>query len=208
MLFKWRRRESNPQSPRFELGRFADLRTAPCFSGRGMESQASSTGFEPAISCVTGRRALQAAPRGHRSCLQWLRWESNRHAASDRPSPGSKPRWSAGCLPEPQWSRMESNHRFLGVDQVSLPLDHGTVFVKWSHRESHPDLQHAKLASSCWTMTPCKRKPWDSNPQAASCRHLFSRQAPHPAGWLPLSSCGGWNRTNMKTFRASHPAVR
>ena len=29
--------------------------------------QASSTGFEPAISCVTGRRALQAAPRGHDS---------------------------------------------------------------------------------------------------------------------------------------------
>src|SRR5271166_593478 len=27
---------------------------------------------------------------------------------------------------------MESNHRFLGVDQVSSPLDHGTVFLKWS----------------------------------------------------------------------------
>ena len=38
---------------------------------------------------------------------------------------------------------MESNHRFLGVGQVSLPLDHGTVFLKWSHRESHPDLQLA-----------------------------------------------------------------
>jgi hypothetical protein len=56
---------------------------------------------------------------------------------------------------EPQWSRMELNHRFLGVDQVPLPLDHGTIFfLKWSHRESHPDLQHAMLASSCWTMTP------------------------------------------------------
>ena len=28
-VFKWHRRESNPQSPRFELGRFADLRTVP-----------------------------------------------------------------------------------------------------------------------------------------------------------------------------------
>ncbi len=46
------------RSPRFELGRFADLRTAPC------SSKAPSTGFEPVISCVTGRRALQAAPRG------------------------------------------------------------------------------------------------------------------------------------------------
>ena len=64
---------------------------------------------------------------------------------------------------------MELNHRFLGVDQVSWPLDHGTVFLKWSHRESHPDLQRAMLASSCWTMTPCSfmRKPWDSNQQAA-----------------------------------------
>ncbi len=29
MLLEWRGRESNPQSPRFELGRFAGLRTAP-----------------------------------------------------------------------------------------------------------------------------------------------------------------------------------
>ena len=66
---------------------------------------------------------------------------------------------------------MESNHRFLGVDQVSLPLDHGTVFFKWSHRESHPDLQRAMLASSCWTMPPnvfSQQKPWGSNPQAAN----------------------------------------
>jgi hypothetical protein len=48
----------------------------------------------------------------------------------------------------------------------------------------------------------------DSNSQAAFSRHLFSRQVPHPAGSLPFSSCGGWNRTNIKTFRASHPAVR
>ena len=38
---------------------FAGLRTTP------LHSQAPSTGFGPAISCVTGRRALQAAPRGH-----------------------------------------------------------------------------------------------------------------------------------------------
>ena len=99
---------------------------------------------------------------------------------------------------------------------------------KWSHRESHPDLQRAELAPSCWTMTPrslsaeavgleptsdsvaaaclpsrfltnsdgfryrCspRRKPWDSNPQAAARRHLFSRQAPYPAGWLPRQAAG------------------
>ncbi len=91
---------------------------------------APSTGFGPAISCVTGRRALQAAPRGH-DRSQWLRWESNRAPPrSGGRIPGSKPRWSAGCLPSRKWSRMESNHRFLGVDQVSLPLDHGTVFFQ------------------------------------------------------------------------------
>jgi len=26
------------------------------------------------------------------------------------------------------------------------------------------------------------RKPWDSNPQSACGGHLFSKQAPHPAG--------------------------
>jgi hypothetical protein len=67
---------------------------------------------------------------------------------------------------------MESNHRFLGVDQVSLPLDHGAVPVKWSHRELHPGLQRAMLMSSCWTMTP-KRKSWDSNPQAALAATCF-----------------------------------
>ena len=46
-------------------------------------------------------------------------------------------------------------------------MDHGAVLVKWSHRDSHPDFRLAEPASSCWTMTP-KRKPWESNPQAAS----------------------------------------
>ena len=133
-------------SPRFELGRFADLRTAPCFS------KAPSTGFEPAISCVTGRRALQAAPRG--------RFVSNGSGGTRTHSiPGQpfgsvpEPRWSANLPTGPcpgqesnlqppgfkpsrssdwrtwasQWSRMESNHRFLGVGQVSWPLDYGTV---------------------------------------------------------------------------------
>ena len=96
-----------------------------------------------------------------------------------------------------KWSRTELNHRFLGVDQVSLPLDHGTVFLKWSHRESHPDLQHAMLASSCWTMTPKrKRKPCGLEPtsgkSAAAClpsRFLTSsddfRNQSHPSGSRP-----------------------
>ena len=60
-LLEWRRRESNPQSRRFELRRFAFLRTTPSFA------QTPSTGFGPAISCVTGRRALRTAPRGQQT---------------------------------------------------------------------------------------------------------------------------------------------
>jgi hypothetical protein len=51
-------RSRTDRSPRFELGRFACLRTAP------QSLKASPAGFEPAISCVTSRRALLAAPRG------------------------------------------------------------------------------------------------------------------------------------------------
>jgi hypothetical protein len=66
---------------------------------------------------------------------------------------------------------MELNHRFLFVGQESLPLDHGTI--KWTHWESHPDLKRAELVSSCWTMSPSKRKPWDSNPQVACATGCF-----------------------------------
>ena len=42
--------------------------------------------------------------------------------------PGFKPGRSSGWRTwASQWSRMELNHRFLGVGQVSWPLDHGTV---------------------------------------------------------------------------------
>ena len=34
---RWHRRESNPQSPRFELGRFADLRTVPLVRAPGRD---------------------------------------------------------------------------------------------------------------------------------------------------------------------------
>ena len=66
---------------------------------------------------------------------------------------------------------MELNHRFLFVRQESLPLDHGTI--KWTHWESHPDLKLAELVSSCWTMSPLRRKPWDSNPQVAHATDCF-----------------------------------
>jgi hypothetical protein len=56
-------------------------------------------------------------------------------------------------------------------------------------------------------------------PTNAIKRHLFSKQAPYPAGWFPHTiffltpvamgcQCESWNRTNTTTFRASRPAIR
>ena len=96
------------RSPRFELGRFSDLRTAPLLS------KAPSTGFEPAISCVTGRRALQAAPRGR--CVL-----NGPGGTRTRSIPGSKPRWSSACLPGRAQSRSRTGNR-LGLSQAALPI--------------------------------------------------------------------------------------
>ena len=122
-------------------------------------------------------------------------------------------------------------------------MDHGAVRIKWSHRESHSDLQRAELASSCWTMTPKAEavgfEPTSdmmpspafqagSSPvrmtsiakggsretrthkrlSAATC--FQDRALIRPDGFhlLCMKSCGGWDRTNIKTFRASHPTVR
>ena len=75
---------------------------------------------------------------------------------------------------------MELNHRFLFVGQESLPLDHGTVSGLTGNRTRAPtgtdagwSLKLAELVSSCWTMSPSKRKPWDSNPQVAFATGCF-----------------------------------
>ena len=104
------------------------------------------------------------------SC-QYPEQDSNLQTLADQrcasvPEPSRSAGWRIWACR--QWSRMESNHRFLGVNQVSLPLDHGTGQAEGEGLE----------------------------PPSGSHRHLFSRQAPHPAGCLPSSSCGGWNRTN------------
>ncbi len=67
-----------------------------------------------------------------------------------------------------------------GVGAVG-PQDY--VVVEWTHRESHPDLWHATPASSCWTMSPSfGAEAVRLELTSGLCRHLFSRQAPHPAG--------------------------
>jgi hypothetical protein len=112
------------KSPRFELGRFSDLRTVPQFS------QAPSTGFEPAISCVTGRRALRAAPQGRPMFpvvqvgfeptaslvlsqgglpVAYRTWCPEQD--SNLQPPGFKPSRSTGLAYLGQWSWADSNRR-------------------------------------------------------------------------------------------------
>ncbi len=74
---------------------------------------------------------------------------------SNPQTPGFKPSRSAGWR---IWVEVVPD----GVEPPSLgcrpsifavgPRDRRCV--QWTHRESHPDLQLAELASSCWTMSP------------------------------------------------------
>src|SRR4051795_10846899 len=67
-----------------------------------------------------------------------------------------------------------------------------TQYPGWESNPQVPGLKPGR--SAVGVPGPARRKPWDSNPRAARGSHLFSRQAPHPAGWLPSS--GGWTRTS------------
>ena len=230
--FKWRRRELNPQSRRFELRRFAGLRTAPCLS------KATSTGFEPVISCVTGRRALQAAPRGRVQVAQVgveptaslvlsqgglpVAYRANsspgrtrtadRHLVRVLPSPlGYRTVLisveSPGVAPESPACHagvflLDHDPNAFSAEAVGLEptsdmfaaacfpsrfLNHSDGFRYQSHQGGSRETRTHKRLS------------------AATC--FQDRALIQPDGFR-LSSCGGWNRTNMKTFRASHPAVR
>ena len=90
------------QSRRFELRRFSVC--VPC----QIVVEASPMGFEPMTSCVTGRRALRTAPRGRISGSGGTRTHS---------IPGSKPRWSANCLPS-----QKVEHRVIESTNIWVPV--------------------------------------------------------------------------------------
>ena len=145
---------------------------------------------------MTGRRALQAAPRGLfkfgiRNGEVGVRCPRQ----SEFPIPNSE-----FVLSSPGWTRTTDS---LLVREVPSPLGHRTMNFRF------------------------KAEAVGLEPTSGSRRHLFSRQGPHPAGWLPLysrcslrernvsiaersttKSCGGWNRTRAARVRVSHPAAR
>ena len=225
---KWHRRESNPQTRRFEVRRSASWRTvpesygvavrrgattvfAPHADSTGDNQNASPTGFEPVISTVTGWRALQTAPRGRVFSLQVAQVGLDPTAslrptlrvgarakvvcqlptepscvpqAGFEPATARRPRSTAVPDPcrfinsrtrasSPGWTRTTDRHL---VRVLPSPLGHGTALLI-DHLNAEAD--HG-----------VPRCP-DSNSQAAHRRHLFSRQAPHPAGSLPFVSVAG-----------------
>ena len=85
-----------------------------------MSFPVAQVGLEPTASLVLSQGGLPIAYRA--VCPEQ---ESNPQPPGFKPSRSAD--WRTWAI---KWSRMESNHRFLGVGQVSLPLDHGTVFVQ------------------------------------------------------------------------------
>ena len=90
----------------------------------------------------------------------------------------SEREWSASCLP----SLIKNDTRF--HPKVRDPSTaRGGI-----RTHMHPILSRA--ARPVGVPGPIgpqrRRKPWDSNPQAARGRHPFSKRAPDPAGWLPF----------------------
>jgi hypothetical protein len=156
----------------------------------------AQVGFEPTASLVLSQGGL---PIAYRAASAQTRSRTSNRAGLSR-----------AALPIGV-----SGHSLIVPDGVepSFPVCRtGVVAVgprdcKWTHWESHPDLNRAELVSSCWTMSPSRRKSWDSNPQAALATDCFQDSVLiRPDDFR--SSCGSWNRTNIKTFRASRPTVK
>jgi hypothetical protein len=122
----------------------------------------AQVGFEPTASLVLSQGGLPVAYRA--VCAQTRSRTSNRAGLSRAALPIGVPGHSS-VVPD-------------GVEPSFPVCRTGVVAVgprdcKWTHWESHPDLQRAELMSSCWTMSPSRRKPWDSNPQVACATGCF-----------------------------------
>ena len=144
--------------------------------------------------------------------------------------PGSKPKWSADCLPS-RFVRCAQGgsrtHKRLGLSRAALPswrtwarvvpdgvepslpgcepgvvpLDHGTVsHCKWTHRELHSDFRRAEPTSSCWTMSPFAEAV-GLELTGALAPPVF-KTGPHPAGSLVHRVPGVGIEPTSSWFRA------
>ena len=121
---------------------------------------------------MTGWRAPLAAPRGHLDC-QWLRRDLEPFSISR-----SEREWSASCLP----SRVT-------MADFAPPGRSGSQYPGWDSNPHRPILRPAGLPVP--VPGPLRRGgSRGTRTHTRYRRYLFSRQAPHPAGWLPFDRRG------------------
>ena len=155
-------------------------------------------GLEPTASLVLSQGGLPIAYRAmiaDRS--QCPRQESNLQTF------GFKPNRSAVGVPGRSSPGRTRTTVGLGVGRMSLPLDHGTDVSSSGLTGNRTRISRlAEPVSSCWTMSPLqsKRKPWDSNPQAAQVPPPVFKTGSSSGRMTSVDnafkSSGGWNRTN------------
>jgi hypothetical protein len=154
---QWHGWESNPQTPRFELGRYAGSRTVPRLT------QAPQTGFEPVTSTLTEWRANQAAPQGRTSLP---------HPRSAEPPVGVEP-----TLPPYQDGRLPLQHGGV-VRAPSGSRTHTSAMARrqaaatsWARqypvRESSPPgrLERPPTSPEVEQGVSIQWKRWESNPR-------------------------------------------
>jgi hypothetical protein len=185
-------------SPRFELGRFAGLRIVPFHvlrSGPIRSDPAPPMGFEPTISTLTGWRALRAAPRGRSSTLRM---------AQEGFEPSASLGLNESGLPVAYRARQVTGSHRMSSDRADRSTQGGIRthsrpgLSRVARPVGVPGLLHP---AQCSRLSPIDAEAVGLEPTSSLRRHLFSRQAPDPAGWLPLIpfhrlSSGGWNRTS------------
>lgn len=79
----------------------------------------------------------------------------------------------------------------------------------WSHRESHPDLRHARAVPSCWTMTPRGEKrrsgpAGESNPDLLGANQASSHWTSRPTR---IRQGPPGSRTRTASVPRSHAAI-
>ena len=124
--FKWHRRESNPQSPRFELGRFADLRTVPCLFSALPDGLLLAWAVLPGMSSsaldgIWTRDLLRDRQASTPGCSTRACRSSGSGGSRTHSIPGSKPRWSAGCLPSRSAQSGSRTRKRSGLSRAALP---------------------------------------------------------------------------------------
>jgi hypothetical protein len=157
-----------------------------------LDSSASPMGFEPTISCVTGRRALQAAPRGQNE------FQISKFLMTNALSRSSFGFRHSSFPSSPGWTRTTV---CLLVRKLPLPLGHRTVFsgsrgTRTPKSRMRPTVFKTAPSSSQMTSVSCGS--WDRT-------NIATFKASNPAVRRPRSRArsveqkerGAWSETSF-----------